>query len=237
MLFSPFISADTSLVFSGDSANNTMYIKDGRMQMANDTNNTVIYDNNKKEFITIDHKKHTYMVMTQQDMEDIGNMANNLMKEMESKLAQLPASQREMMKNMMKSQMASMMPELDEPVMHHTGEHKKIAGFNCEVVTVHIKDKLMVESCVADANEVGIPQKDMQVFSGMQEFIKSLMEKLPMVGNSMQLSSMNPREIPVAYTQGSNHGELESVSTDSLDDSLFEVPARYKQKKMPKMGR
>ncbi|MGV6852990.1 MAG: DUF4412 domain-containing protein [bacterium] len=235
--FSTTCIADTLIKFKDSSQpQSAMYIKNGRLSMSSDKNNQVIFDSTKQQFMMIDHKKKSYMVFTQADLEKLGDVVNSAMAQLDAQLAQMPPAQREQMKRMMQSQMGAMMPKKDKPMIVHTGKHKKVAGYDCEVVTVELGRVSKGESCVADANDLGIPADDMRAFAGLQEFSKSMMEKLPDMGQDFGLTSMNPREFPVSYRHGKTRGELQSISTDTVDEKYFTVPSGYKKQEMPGIG-
>jgi hypothetical protein len=62
----------------------------------------------------IDHEKRTYLVMDRESIEALGKQMSEVMKQMETALAQVPPGQREMMERMMKKKMASD-PDYKEP--------------------------------------------------------------------------------------------------------------------------
>lgn len=155
---------------------------------------------------------------------------------------QVPPAQRRRMQGMMSTFNAMMdqkeLPSSSEVIV--TGQQKTINGFSCQVYTVSGPGQDSV--CLASAGELGLPEADYQALRDMRHFTASITKRLSrFIGIGPRIQALPAIEgIPVqAHTSAfgiQSSTTLKSVSTDSLDPSLFTIPEGFeKRQKLTKL--
>ena len=244
------VQADSTVVF-GDASDSQrkaagkIEISNGRVRSSSpgDGSAYMIFDAGADHFTMIDVDRKSYMVFDQQHIQELVSMQKRAMEQMEATLANMPAAQREQMRKMMGGMMGGAQPGA-KPEPHRyvrNGKTETVAGYKCEVLEVHIGEKIVAEQCVVGQKQLGIPADDYRTMKAMQEFIVKLVSQFPMVDEQiMEYGEPGHDEIPVRYSHhskmtGTTRGELRSISFDVIDAGRFEIPKGYKKQEMPKM--
>ncbi|MEM1091735.1 MAG: DUF4412 domain-containing protein [Pseudomonadota bacterium] len=239
--------ADTTIVYAnsedGAIENGKTEIANGKIRMsAPGGEGFAIFDSTNGQFIAINQDDRSYMVMGKEQVQKIADMQKQVMAQMEQQLAALPASQRAQMKKMMSSMMPKMAGEAKPRSYERTGESRKIAGYDCEVIEVYAGDSKSSEQCVTTAKELDIPEEDYAAVRGMMTFVQDLANSFGQMSDGvLDFGEPGKDEIPVQYTHydprmGTSTGQLKSVSHDDIDPLVFEIPDGYKEIEMPDMS-
>lgn len=229
--------------FGGDASSDAIHIAGGKMriQTSGDASGFMIFDSAARTVTIVQPQEQSYMVMDEETIRSMGNAVQQAMKQLESQLANLPPAQREQMRKMMEQQMGGMMggnKPASRPEIVNTGETRTVAGYDCGVVRIMVDGASKGSACMADLAALGIPEEDRQTIRAMTDFSLALTEQF---GDMMpaHMQAMAAQGYPVQYdsTVGGTaiSGSLEGVETGSLDPGLFQVPAGYTQRSMPKM--
>jgi len=241
------VYADTTIIFqdSTNKRNNQgqMEISEGkiRSQDSEDENTYVIFDAQSDKFTVVNGKDRTYMVFGQDEIAQLADMGNQVMKQMEQQLSQLPAAQREQMKQMMSS-----MPGMDalkkpEPRRYERGEKREVAGYDCVLTRIYSGDKKTSELCIASPGELDISRSDFKTLQAFQEFARDLANNVAMLGDgSMDFGVPEQEGIPIQYVRytsvaGTIKGQMKSVNDNNIAASRFEIPKNYKREKLPNL--
>lgn len=240
--------ADTRMVFSNTSSAGTetteMLIADNKMRFANGqgTETWSLFDADRKEMIIVDPSKKSYMVIDQETMNKMGDAVNQAMKTMEDTLAQMPPAQRKQMEQMMKSMMPA---ELQTKTVEFRYDRKgsdSVAGYDCEILEIRANDRKTSELCVTSPDALDIDSEDAAVFMAMRDFSLDMVKNVPFAaGMAQSFGQPGASEMPIRYVFsndliGQMSGQLVSVSSEDVDNSLLSIPSDYKREKMPDMS-
>lgn len=194
-----------------------------------------------QEFIVVDHKDKSYIVMDEAMVQEMGVKVNAAMQQMQEQLASMPPEQRAMMEQMLEQQMGGMMSAAEEAPpsrVEKTGSGSWQSG-DCIQYAVFEGTEKKQDICAAPLGDIEGADEAMAAFENMAKFINSLADSMPgAFGQSMAENPMGLMEqidgFPVRtvdYVDGSMASEttLQSVEEKSLDASLFTVPEGYRQ--------
>lgn len=255
--FSSAVLADTAMktdisvdpVQAAGSADTTMtYIKGNMVRMDTGISGAyMLYDNAAHTMTIVNPAEHSYTVMDEAALQAMGSQVAKARQRMQAMLAEMPPEQRRQMEQIIGNQLGAIMgmdeePQ-SEPEVRRTGEAKTVNGFSCQVYTVSGPDG--GSYCMASIEELGIPESDYQTFRDMTAFTASMAKQVAgavgVESAAGQVRAMMEIDgIPImSHTPIANgHGKsvLTSVSTRTLDASLFTLPKGYTQQQIPSMG-
>lgn len=227
-------TADTTLVFSGKEGMNRIYLTPSALRMdvsGKGGQQAMIYDSDRSEFIVIMPKEKQYLVMTEKDMQAIGDLRNQMMQQMEAQLADVPPAQREQMRKMMMGMMKGKMGKAakSEPMVHYveTDETGKAMGHSCRIYETRINGSYHGDVCLTPIKELGIPAKEYANYAHMLKFMQKMTQAAGV--NSGVVAGMPENAMPLWYEEGNTRHVLKSISHTPLDKALFSPPAGYKR--------
>jgi len=192
-----------------------------------------------QEFIVIDHGNHTYIVMDEAMVAEMGSQMSAAMQQMQAELARMPPEQRAMVEQMMQGQMAGVMGSGEQappPRVENvgTGEWQSEP---CTQYAVYEGGEKTQEICAAPLAEIDGADEAMRAFESMAKFINSLSESMPepmassMAENPMglidRIDGFPVRTVDFEGGEASNETTLESVVDKPLDASLFAIQEGY----------
>ena len=135
------------------------------------------------------------------------------------------------------------MPQAEAPEQvryEARGDGGSSAGISCKWYEAYEGAQKVRELCLADPGAIGLSGADKDTMISMQKAIKAFAARL---GNAGMFVDDMPEGFPVRVRHLDSNGQLTaeqqvaSVSKDSIDPSLFEVPSGYERKEMPNMPR
>lgn len=248
LMLSQMAHADTRMVFSNTSSDGTetteMLIADNKMRFATGQGQETwsLFDADRREMIIVDPSKKSYMVIDQETMDKMGDAVNQAMKQMEETLAQMPPAQRKQMEQMMKSMMPAELQNQSVDFSYDRKGSDSVAGYDCEILEIRANDRKTSELCVTSPGELDIDADDAAVFMAMRDFSLDMVKNVPFAaGMAQSFGQPGASEMPVRYTFtndliGEMSGQLVSISSEDVDDSLLSIPGDYKREKMPDMS-
>ncbi len=227
--------ADTTLTFSGKKDKVSMKMQFAHDMMratsVDDNSSYMVYDANNKTFTMFITDKKQYYVMGEEQIAALSDIGAMMDKMMEKQLANVPEAQREMMRNMMAGALKAQMPEqAPKPVYSMTGKSTSYNGFDCQVVSKKSGRKKS-EFCVTDYSNLGMSSSEYDIITSFQHTIEALAQQFG-ADNSMDFSSLG-NYMPVQYKQEGESGTLSDVNHDTLEVSIFAIPAGYSEMDMP----
>lgn len=229
-----YATAGTSIVFeeAGGNAPAQIDIEDGKIRMETSESNDgyMIFDNNAKTFTVIMPSERKYMVMDEQTAKDLKNTINKAMQQMEAQLANVPASQRKMIKDMMEQQMGSIMDAVPEVSFAKTGKSDTWQGQSCELIQIKLDGSPSGTQCVVDPESLGVPADDMNTMEGMFNFMLDLTAQF--ASNAADISMSMEYGMPVKYTQNGETAQMKEISQGDIDNTRFAIPEGYSEQKM-----
>jgi len=209
---------------------------------------SVIYRGDQKQMIVLNHRGNSFQIMTKASMQAMNQQINqqmsSVMKQMESKLAQLPPAQRKMMEQMMKNHSAPAAVPTPQaappaPEVKATGVKKQVKGYSTEQYEVFENGNRVREMWVTDWASSGVKRDDFKVFKEMHQFQQEVFASMNR-GQRFQPNDVAFDEfrqvdgLPVLITsfKGSvkdRETNLKSVDKKDFDDAHFEPPKNYKE--------
>jgi hypothetical protein len=227
--------ADTTLTFTGknDSPAMEMMIAGNHMRATSlgQSDSYMIYDSENQTFTIIMTKEKEFMSFGPKQIEALGDMATLMMKQIDKQLAQMPESQRAMMRDMMMKTMKSQMPkQAPAPSYKMTGKSTEINGFDCEIV-IKKSESGESEFCITEYSDLGMNSNEYAVIQSFQKIMVKLATQFGQ-DSSMDFSALGDF-VPVKYQNSNETGELQSVSHNNIQASMFMVPEGYTKKEIP----
>ena len=208
----------------------TSYITDSKIRMASGEGNESIVDLATGTITILDNKKKEYSILTKQDLE----AAAQSMKDMESRMQNLPPEIRE--------KMAGAMGSVAQGITVEKGQGSRtIAGFNCDNWVVTLGPNSRQEHCIT--TQLQFPPA---AFDGMKAFADSMrvgpMRNMSAVWDKFKDMRGYPLATKFTMTMMGRtivtNTEVTEVKRGPVAPSAFEVPADYKKvdSVIPKMG-
>jgi hypothetical protein len=204
----------------------------------NETAATMIFLGN--EFLYIDHREKSYIVMDEAMLDEVSAKMNEAMKAMETQLASMPPEQRAMVEQMMKGQMQGMtaqqVPSSPAPRVEAkgSGEWK---SYKCRQYAVFEGAEKVQDVCAAELDEVDGADEIIDTFRNMAAYITKMTESMPMSSDDR----INPGELmdeidgfpvhTIDYENGVvvRETSLDSVTEQDLDEGMFAAPEGYRR--------
>jgi hypothetical protein len=210
---------------------------------------TMLFQNN--EMIVVNHSDKKFHRIDEKTLAELGaqmQKANEVMKQMEQQMANMPPEQRAMMEKMMKGRMPGMAGMGSKPlaIRVEAAGPGKWESYSCKNYNVYVGDEKTQELCAVPPGEIKGAEEFVEAARNMTKFFEKFKEALQMP--AFANLAKNPVEVigqvdgfPV-HTQEFQNGNLEmerflsSAKEESLSDDTFSPPAGYKEEKMA-MGR
>jgi uncharacterized protein YneF (UPF0154 family) len=218
----------------------------GRMRSNDGSGDGAIFKDQK--IYALDAQKKTYSVVDKAAMDRMGGQLAEARKKMEAQMANMPPERRAMMEQMM-SQMgggaAGAMQKAVKRDVTATGRTQTVGGFKCTVWEVALDGVKDQELCAAPAGSLPGGSEVLKTMREMGEMMKGLtaglggMAKRTAADAWSDLAKING--VPILtrdFEDGKATSEtrLSVIRSESVPGSTFEVPAGFKERKMPQMG-
>lgn len=212
-----------------------------RMEQGSLDETLLLYHQANNTFYAIEPSEKSYMVLDPETagtmMDQAAQMRQQMMAELEERLAELPEEQRQQMMAMMELSGQPLPGHPQEPVRYEaSGQSDDVGGFACRWVAAYEGQTKVRELCLTDPGAMGMPSADRDTIMAMQSAMQAMAERL---GNAGMFQDEMPDGFPVHVRHFGPGGDVSSeqqvreVSRDALDGSLFEVPAGYERRELP----
>jgi uncharacterized protein YneF (UPF0154 family) len=215
----------------------------GRMRSNDSDGDGAIFKN--KTIYALDAEDKTYTSVDKAAMDRMGGQLAEARKKMEAQLASLPPERRAMMEQMMSQMGGAPGGKQSKRDVKSTGRSESVGGYKCTIWEVTLDGQKHQELCSTPASAL---PGGAEVLATMKE-IGEMMEGLTAGLGPMAQRSANEEWRDIAKIGGvpiltrdfdggkaSSETRLAVVRNESVPGSMFEVPAGYKERKMPKMG-
>lgn len=235
MLVSACAFADTTLTYTDTNDKVSMQMKlAGNMMRADsmgDENTFMIYNASDSSFVVAMKDKKEYFKLNKEQIESMGDTAAMLDKVLEKQLAQIPESQRAMMKKMLEGQLKAQMPKPKPPADYDfTGAKETVNGYDCQVVVKTSSGKTS-DFCVAEYSDLGMKSNEYDILVSFQQTVAAMAQRYT-DDHSMDFSKLGDY-IPVKFNQTYQSGALSDVNHENIPVSQFEIPKGFKRIDMP----
>lgn len=212
-----------------------------RMEQGAMDDTVLLYHQSNNTFYAIQPSQKSYMeldpVKAAEMMDQASQMQQQMMAQLQERMKDLPEEQKAQMMEMMKRSGQPMPGIPEEPVRYESrGGSDSVGQFSCSWVDAYQGDRKVRELCLADPDSMGMPSGDKDTMMAMQNAMMVLAKRL---GSAGMFQDNMPDGFPVHvrhYSAGglvSSEQQVQGVTNDGLDDSLFEVPAGYEKQELP----
>lgn len=204
-----------------------------------------VYRGDKQVLWMIEPPTHEYTEIDEASVKALAAQVGPMIEQMREKLAQLPPEQRATMEEIL-----NMQAKKDEPApkieVRNSGAKEKIAGYDCVRWDVLRDGTKSGEIWAAKWSATGASKKDFAVLSQLNEFLATLHAAAPAtrdLGDGGLIGEMDRVDgFPVRIRQFedgvlASESTLESLHTESVAASTFEVPAGYSKRAFGPAGR
>ena len=220
----------------------TVYAQDGRMRVetGGPQENFAVFDGEAMN--AINPKERNYVVIDRASMKKMAATMNPALKQLQERMASMPPEQRAQMEKMLGGNMSGMggKPVVEE--IRKTGKSGKIAGYNCSYSEVLRDGVVTSEICVAPVNALKGSQELYEASAKLGALMEDVLKEI----DAPWLKEMANRQIenytklggiPVfsrAFKDGKpvRESTLQSIVTQSVPASNFEVPAGFTRKEI-----
>jgi hypothetical protein len=204
----------------------------------------MIFREQGREFIAIDHEEKEYYVIDEAAMERIGTQMNSALQQMQQALEEMPPEQRAMAEQMMKQHLPVQAEEPAPLKVNKTGASDTINGFDCEYFEVQQNGAKVRELCITGWDDIEGGREAADSMIAMAAFFEKMAEQFS-AGSGMDVMGeqrdlfRHMRDLegyPVLSREFDEEGALESESrlksakSSDIDPALFSPPQGYKQK-------
>ena len=212
--------------------------------VSSDESGGMIFREQGREFIAIDHEEKEYYVIDEATMERIGTQMNSAMQQMQQALEDMPPEQRAMAEQMMKQHLPAPAEEAEPLTVKKTGDGDTINGFDCEYYEVQQDGAKIRDLCITGWDDIDGGREAADSMLAMAGFFEKMAEQFS-AGAGMDVMAeqrdlfRHMRELegyPVLSREFDETGRLESESrlksakSSDIDPSLFSPPQGYRQK-------
>jgi hypothetical protein len=212
--------------------------------VSDDESGGMIFREQGREFIAIDHEEKEYYVIDEAAMERIGTQMNSAMQQMQQALEGMPPEQRAMAEQMMKQHLPAPAEKPAPLKVKKTGASDTINGFDCEYYDVQQDGARVRELCITGWDDIDGGREAADSMIAMAAFFEKMAEQFS-AGSGMDVMGeqrdlfRHMRELegyPVLSREFDDDGRLESESrlksaqSRDIDPALFNPPQGYRQK-------
>ena len=197
----------------------------------------LLYNPEDNSMTAIDDSRQRYIVIDRATAERANTQIAQAMKDLEDQLASLPPEQQEMARRMMEQQMPgfgeqSAPQEISFQRLNETAEY---SGVGCTMVTINVNGEPKQMACVAEPDELGISAVDHEALASAFDAMRDISNTMTagVVGEfSIDMRKLEGFPIYTRSIDKDDESRLLNHSTDSLDDSLVQIPPSYKKEEV-----
>jgi len=206
-----------------------------------------IFKGDEREMVVVNAETQSYMVIDKAAVDGIATQMNDVMKQMDEMLKNLPQEQQDAIKKARAGGVGGMPGAGTEPrtkaEVKNTGERADQAGYPCERYEVLLDGKKIRELWVTEWNNVEGGSEAAGAFENMADFFADLTSSMPDFGQGagpdMDFTEAFSHGFPVVSREfdpetGDLQSEsaLRSASKQSIEPEAFEPPSGYQRTQM-----
>lgn len=226
------------LVNNGETLSTT-YVQQGSMRVEVASSSVVIFKDDV--LYTLDPQQKTYLMVDKPTMQRMVEQLGPALKRMQDMLAAMPPEQRAELEKRLGMGGAGSKPVVEK--VRNTGRSDKIAGYACSYSEVLRDDVVSTEACVAAPSALKGSQEFLDIAKRAADFVKPLTEGLDVpilrqlaerqVDNYARFGGMPVRMRRFDGGKAVAESTLQSITTEAVPATLFEIPAGYTKKDLP----
>jgi hypothetical protein len=210
----------------------------------------MIFRGERGEMLMIDHDSRTYFVIDREAVQKMSSMMDEVARQMEEALKDVPADQRAMVEQMMKQRMPATATESERPAaeLKRTGDAETVNGYPSVRYDLLREGRKASELWVTDWSNIEGGSEVVEVFQEMSSFLHEMLESFASAAEKMGGAGPQMDENPFEYleelggfpvlTKEFEDGRLEgeaallSSKRETIEASAFEPPAGYERQDM-----
>lgn len=239
------VSADSRISFKTTEGQGAAFqgvlIGQGKIRTDADKSTSIIIDPSTAGTLTIlDHGRKVFIRFTRADLDQLLKSFDDLMKQMEQMMANMPPEMKKNVQSMLGGGPAGAIDVAD------SGERATVAGVSCRIFRTRVADRVVNEMCMSDAGALNLPAADRKTLLAAIAMSKELVTKLSKgpLGRYANMMPLRDGMVPVRITDIGSDGarstsEFAGVTSEPIPAATFDVPEGYKEQKieLPKIGR
>lgn len=191
---------------------------------------------------TVDPKDKTYIAMDRPTMQQLAAQLNPALKMLQEQMANMSPEQRAQAERMLGNKLPGSKPEPVEEI-RKSSRTGKVAGYSCTYVEILEDGVLQSEACVAPPRDLPGSKELYDAGLKVAALVKDMMASvdspwLKQMTNSELENFQKLGGLPLltrTFDEGKpiHEATLQSLRTEPLAATLFEIPAGYKQQDLP----
>ena len=221
----------------------TLYLDAGKIRLEGENPDgkkfIMIFDQDKQVVWNINLDDHSYMEMTQAQVEGMAQQMGDVMKQMQDRMAQMPPEQRKMMEDMMKQRMGGMSggaAAAPTITVQEKGSGEKVGPYTTTHYEILTNGQRSSEVWAAPRNSIHLEEADFNTFKAMAKFYEPLSRNAPKGSFSMsamqQIQGFPVRTVSYDGQRPAFEWTVINAEQRSLEGSLFTLPPGLKKNEM-----
>lgn len=251
----PGVVFEVEVTYTDGQATNesTVLVDNGNIAMtfnpdqSGENEGRVIFRSDRKEMVVVDDTEKVYYLIDEAAMKNISGQLNDVQRQIEERIKDLPKEQQDAVRKMLEEQMGGSAlgggPKTKSE-LRKTSTRETKNGYPCVKYQKFTDERLTSELWVTDWDNIEGSSEAKKAFVGLKDFFSDLQEALSnFPGADFGAIGETGFEafeegFPVITRSFDENGDLESesilksASRRSLDPADFEPPAGYKRKSM-----
>jgi hypothetical protein len=217
----------------------TSYISSDHLRISQPDGNEAIVDMKSGEMTVVDHRRKTYYVITQKDLDALAATIGEKMNSPQMKQAQ------EQMKNLppeVQKRMQGMVGSTLTVEVEKSGSSRTVAGLRCENWTVNIGQMSRSEQCVT--TDLKLPAASWDAYRNYMDRMRSMMAVMGPMSKTldeMRQQFAKIKGFPIATKTTSSvmgrtsttTNEVVEIQRGAIPESAWDIPAGYKLTESP----
>ncbi len=223
----------------------TTYAQNGRMRIEQGSAQDTFAIFRDETIYTFDPKEKTYLAMDRATMQRLASQLNPALKMIQEQMANMSPEQRAQMERMLGNKLPGSQKESNEEV-RKTSRTGTAAGHSCAYSEILQDGMLQTEVCVVPVGSLKGGKELFEVATKVGALVKDMMAAVdsPWIKQMVNREMQNFERlggVPVisrTFDQGEplHEAMMKSIRTETLADTLFDIPSGYKKQDLPSLG-
>jgi hypothetical protein len=244
------ITMKTTKTNGGEFAESKIFFTVDKMRMVGFNNSKddeeateVIFDLKQSEMTVINVDSKTYTVINKTSLEKLQSRMEAMNKKLEAQLAEMPPERAKMMREMMAGKMGGLNKpqKSSDREIKKTGKKSSVAGFECELIQVHLDNKIQREYCVTPWSKIKEGDDISSNMFRMNHFIKEMTRNIQRGGDQDgsspfdDIKQLNGFPVIVReFKKGKivETSQLVSITYNTIPEGFFSVPTGFRKQSM-----
>jgi len=196
----------------------------------------------KQQYMTlVDSEKNSYSVLDRETLESLSEQIEvtrkAIMAELKASMKVANDEEKEQMAEILEQiQLLAQAPQQEMIEYRRLGNETEISGYPCQMIDALVNGESQAKLCVANSDDVGVPDSAMHTLESFHNFSSSVHQQLNPGDTTELLFVMNSKnQLPVSIQRtypasAIDEYRLVQVQTLTIPKSAFKVPMAYEEK-------